>query len=749
MRAVIWTLVAVALLSALAVGVFLFRPVGDSSPTLSETRTEKKSEKDSEEDAFGFRFPESGRTGDEILAETIVPWLEDNLRLDGLPMTDGAGIPASEWTPFVRAVIQEEIGGPNANGWASLEELAEPFLNRVRTDPRVAYLVGRALPLDHEKKKDLLALAYDGFSVREGEEILAFLAATEWAIAPVSEKDSPVEELVSAQGDEFYFYYASLDPDDPIEGVVGALQKALDEHRGFSEMHDRLAGYILTFGARGVVFDYLHEPISEVILAHPEVDLWMKKWMEGKHFHRIAWEARGGGYSSSTTADGRAIFNRNMAKARNSLDAAWAENPQHPGVAADRISMSLSQGDEESVEQTFHWFQEAAKVQVDYVPAYEACLWALRPRWHGSHREMLSFGKKCLDSGRFDSGAPWFFLQAHKDIASEWDLPSAYFIEMDHGNALDRLFTGFEEEQEREPWRRYDRTQAVMTYFFRGDYDKAADWLKRLDGEEMHPVALAEWGNPRTEWIIGKTEAFTGEFGSELDEAEENELKFRAKEAYETYEKVLSHEALDIPEAAVGYLEDRREAMRLEYFFAEKGEIENFVPTGKGDGWRSTGLETYYADKLVMAAEESDYFRVTSDAKIGPSFQMTGDIEAVNVKEGARTWISFGYPERAGKARWGMIEFVWYQDKSAVRLRNGEGAAEEVEKDLPSDTFHFSLQISAEGVTLKLNDEMIWDNVPVPRRFVKEGHSQVGFGGSFAEQGQGRIEIRNVTLQKP
>ena len=85
------------------------------------------------------------------------------------------------------------------------------------------------------------------------------------------------------------------------------------------------------------------------------------------------------------------------------------------------------------------WLAESTKIQVDYRDAFEGVLWGLRPRWYGSHKEMVKFGEACWRSGRYDSGIPWYMLEAHLDAASEWDLPEYYFREMRdfdkfHGN---------------------------------------------------------------------------------------------------------------------------------------------------------------------------------------------------------------------------------------------------------------------------------------------------------------------------
>jgi hypothetical protein len=51
----------------------------------------------------------------------------------------------------------------------------------------------------------------------------------------------------------------------------------------------------------------------------------------------------------------------------------------------------------------------------------------LRPRWHGSHEEMLMFGDELLRTGRFDVCVPFWYFKVVADIASEQSDPKAIY----------------------------------------------------------------------------------------------------------------------------------------------------------------------------------------------------------------------------------------------------------------------------------------------------------------------------------
>jgi len=65
------------------------------------------------------------------------------------------------------------------------------------------------------------------------------------------------------------------------------------------------------------------------------------------------------------------------------------------------------------------WFDRAVEAQMDYEPAYNSLLWALTPRWGGSHGKMYQFGLECLATKRFDTCVPEKLIQIVLDIDSE------------------------------------------------------------------------------------------------------------------------------------------------------------------------------------------------------------------------------------------------------------------------------------------------------------------------------------------
>ncbi len=684
--------------------------------------------------------PAEAPTGEEIMKQTLIPWLQSNWAISETDLSQ-TGISQAKWDFFVKAAIKREVDWADAPDREKMQSMAEDLRSSAAKHPVAAYLVGRNLADDDPAQEELLEKAYNGFSRRAGSEILAYHAAVEWALAPGSEEANSqvsIEEWMSVLPVAMtamlngQVYLATLNPDDPVASCIAAMRRALQANQGFANFHDRLAGYLLLEGAREGFVDSVHEEIHKEISQMPAVKPWLKKWVEGIHYHKLGWEVRGGGYSNTVSSENMAIFRRNMTKARRVVAEAWELGPKHPAVAADLIAMSLNQGDTVSKLDMRKWIEEMVKVQVDYDEGFSGVLWGLRPRWHGSTEEMLKFGKQCLNTNRFDSSTPLWFLQAHKDVASEWDLPDKYFPELRNTRDLEYLFKGLEAEPKRKTWRHHDRSQALITFFKCGKYDLARSWLDKLDGEKLDARALRSWGISDDNWIIGKTEAFTGDHGEQLQKAERYEKGFQAGSALKIYEKVLAKPGSlsDMAKAYVGY---RQAVAAYEDKWDTDRRLEGFVPKSLFDGWISHGGQMKTGDGTVtFSGENGPFYSSTCDARLGSSFQLEGKISVKSAGKGIRAFISFGYPEE-NNDRWSAVSFVFEEESAAVLLSNTFNRPEETTEIPFKSSYEYQLDVAPSGITLTVDGEVLWNDVPVPRKFVKERYAQVGFGCLLGE----------------
>jgi hypothetical protein len=151
---------------------------------------------------------------------------------------------------------------------------------------------------------------------------------------------------------------------------------------------------------------------------------WIRELGQGIGYFGAAWQARTGGWASEVTEEGWNGWGRNLAEARKHLTKAWELNPKDPTAAAYMVGVAM--GDEGDKEEMRHWFDRSVAAQMDFGDAYQRLLWGLRPRWGGTHEEMLQFADECLRTGRFDTCVPHYYLKTVGDIASENNSASIY-----------------------------------------------------------------------------------------------------------------------------------------------------------------------------------------------------------------------------------------------------------------------------------------------------------------------------------
>ena len=152
----------------------------------------------------------------------------------------------------------------------------------------------------------------------EGQEILAYHAAVEWALAP--DYGAVMDSLMA----DYHLRFPTVpvqaaeeEPEDSAEFCLDKMRVALEANQGFSEFHDRLAGFLLVGSNRSRLFDSLHETFYEDVALIDSVKPWMKKWLAGKHYRAAAWDARGSGYSNSRDLAGKGGLQATYGKIQN------------------------------------------------------------------------------------------------------------------------------------------------------------------------------------------------------------------------------------------------------------------------------------------------------------------------------------------------------------------------------------------------------------------------------------------------
>lgn len=265
-------------------------------------------------------------------------------------------------------------------------------------DPIVHFLAG--LVSDNSTKREsYYRLATDGLTRQTGySRFLLFLAAANLGKS-LQDRKAAAAEIAAVDRIALDALRQGLNSDSfqPDEAV--ALRWRLDAPSADSLFRRRPVEMIAIF---------------EKANALPE---WVRELGQGRGYLAAAWEARTDGWSSEVTEQGWEGWKRNLAKARQHFGRSWELNPKDPTAATWMIEVSM--GDGAGKKEMRAWFDRAVTAQMDYFDAYRSFIWALRPRWSGSHEEMLMFADEFLRTGRFDTCVPFYYFKVVADIASE------------------------------------------------------------------------------------------------------------------------------------------------------------------------------------------------------------------------------------------------------------------------------------------------------------------------------------------
>jgi hypothetical protein len=265
------------------------------------------------------------------------------------------------------------------------------------TDPGLLIMIS-SIETDIGRQRDAASRAVELFPASNYPKFLWFTAA-----AQVGRVDSDAH-VPSAQ----------LDADDKIS--LKYLNEGLCDD---SFLQSEMAALRWRFDSRSFR-DLLSRHGQEIVKSFegaPNIDRWLKDYVEGVEFVSEAWSERGAGWTGSISAKSWRGFYDDLAFARVHLAASWKENPHEPAAAAEMITVCM--GESEQTDTMRSWFDRSVAADFDYMPAYTQYLWGLRPRWLGSYAEMNAFGEECAATLRYDTQVPNTRVAAAVDVSDD------------------------------------------------------------------------------------------------------------------------------------------------------------------------------------------------------------------------------------------------------------------------------------------------------------------------------------------
>ncbi|MDZ7616171.1 MAG: hypothetical protein U1E05_04155, partial [Patescibacteria group bacterium] len=109
---------------------------------------------------------------------------------------------------------------------------------------------------------------------------------------------------------------------------------------------------------------------------------WLWNLWAGEFHISLGWHFRGTGFASKVTPEGWQKLHENLKLAEERLEDAYRLMPDAPEAASRMISVAKTYRTELS---SRDWFDRAVAAQFDFLPAYNALLSSLLPRWGGSY----------------------------------------------------------------------------------------------------------------------------------------------------------------------------------------------------------------------------------------------------------------------------------------------------------------------------------------------------------------------------
>jgi len=270
---------------------------------------------------------------------------------------------------------------------------------------------------------------------------------------------------------------------------------------------------------------YKWKTLKDLIEDDKNVDPWLISMFAGRNAIELAWTYRGGGVASTVESKDWEEFYSYLKEADKHLTGAWEIYPEYPEAASNMITVIMG-GDNSFGETERFWFDRAVEAQMDYAPAYESFLLSMMPRWGGSHDLMEAFGIECLETARFDTDVPLFYLYTLREIAG--DQPNNRWREIFRkpgiSENLDRLFDGLIKEPVRSAQKRRILAQKALCNIWSGKYSEAKDIINSIDEKpdvrRGFSYKALSWSSRSWDIVDAEIRLFTGPHKQKLEDAQ-------------------------------------------------------------------------------------------------------------------------------------------------------------------------------------------------------------------------------------
>jgi len=403
--------------------------------------------------------------------------------------------------------------------------------------------------------------------------------------------------------------------EESLKLALAALDQLLAEG-AFSADQDWLLADLIVYRLDKILFEADFARIEAIMETHHRSE-WLIELLRGKHESILAWKSRGGGYANTVTQEGRKGFLEHLGRARSHYERSWSIAPQFPFAATEMIGVSMGSSTNPQLEMKT-WLDRASAAHADSSPAYSAFLWGMRPRWHGSHREILAHGESWLATGRFDTNLPSYYIKAVEAVADETKLeiyrrPGVYEkVVSAHEGYITAVATLGEE--------RYRRTCLAITAFHTGHFEDLRKQWELLGGNPDREALASQTFDP-DDFLFRAT---MGEGSPAMRRALAATTKQNFAAATKEWEVALKESGWSTAQTEA--LAGRLVLSRLAERYARGEMIDLFSEDRRL--WRAVeGRFVFDSDGAISATSDSLRYAIEHPLHLGENFEIELELE--------------------------------------------------------------------------------------------------------------------------
>jgi len=317
-----------------------------------------------------------------------------------------------KWDPAARAALEEFAGmranpdgSPPADGLKRLADNARQAIAANCDDPLVNYLHARYVrttewrdPASHAALLGEVAEALDRSQYAAIRKCYAHLRAAIMYTNAVRTDTNLCNEVAHHRHRAISNLVESVRAREaPIEEVYAAAEELLDHVRKNRKL-----------------FDDYYQPLEEPLFKNYP-DQYLTYLLKGHFYLQYGWFARGTGWAQDVSSEGWKFFAERLRIADQALRRAWELNQKDTFIPAEmtEVERGLGRGRGEMEK----WFARGMAIN----PAnYDACsrkLVYLEPKWYGSEKDMLDFGRECTRSTNWSGRVHMVIIEAHRRLS--------------------------------------------------------------------------------------------------------------------------------------------------------------------------------------------------------------------------------------------------------------------------------------------------------------------------------------------